>query len=56
MKTLWSVILALLMLAGEAAVAALITIAPVKALRARGGDDRAAPIRQGSRLVARLLG
>ena len=49
MKTLWSVILAPLMLAVEAALATALALAPVKLLRARGGDSPAAAIRRGSR-------
>jgi hypothetical protein len=46
------VILALLMLAIEAALAALITIGPVKLLRARSGEE--GPIPKGSRLARRI--
>jgi hypothetical protein len=49
MKTLLSVILALLMLAAETALAAALALAPVKVLRARSGDSPAAATRRGSR-------
>jgi hypothetical protein len=48
MKTLGSVIVALIMLAAEVAVAAALVLVPVKALRARGGDSPAAAVRHGS--------
>lgn len=48
MKTLGSVILALIMLALEVALAAIVVVLPVKALRARGGGSPAAAIRHGS--------
>ena len=48
MKTLGSVILALIMLAAQVAVAAALVLVPVKVLRARGGDSPAAAIRHGS--------
>jgi hypothetical protein len=51
MKTLWSVILALLLLAAKTAMAALIAIAPVRLLRSRSADAPPAPVRQGTRLV-----
>ena len=47
MKTLGSVILAVIMLAAEVAVAAALVLVPVKALRARGGDSPAAAVRHG---------
>ncbi len=48
MKTLGSVIVALIMLAAQVALAALAVIVPVKALRALSGGSPAEAIRHGS--------
>jgi hypothetical protein len=48
MKTLGSVVIAVVMLAAEVAVAAALVVVPVKALRARSGASPAAAVRHGS--------
>jgi hypothetical protein len=51
MKTLGSVILALIMLAAEVVLAAALVLVPVKVLRARGAGSPADAIRHGSEIV-----